>query len=93
MKALGPRWNVMYQTLYRFTSPSSHASDFSRHADASGDDFVWQIDPSPEGVLGPMAVARELLWHLANAIDQRLGLGFQTALLPHKVRIGDFPSE
>jgi hypothetical protein len=79
------RWGVVYQTLYRHASPTSHAADFSRHVDASGDEIVWEIEPQVDGLAGPAVMAREMLWHLASRIDQRLGLGFGASLAPHRV--------
>jgi hypothetical protein len=85
VKAL--RGDVMYATLYRFTSSITHASDFGAHVEieqASGD-RVWQIEPRSKGFEAPSYAARELLWNAANRIDQRLGLGFTTTLAPHRL--------
>ena len=81
------RADVMYATLYRFTSSISHASDFGAHfqiESASGDP-IWEIEPKVQGFESPSYAARELLWNLANRIDERLGLGFTATLAPHKL--------
>jgi hypothetical protein len=86
VKAL--RGDVMYATLYRFTSSTTHASDFGAHVEieeGSGD-RVWQIEPKAQGFEAPSYAARELLWNAANRIDQRLGLGFSAMLAPHKLQ-------
>jgi uncharacterized protein DUF5677 len=86
VKAL--RGDVMYATLYRFTSSVTHASDFGAHVeiDQGSDDRVWQIEPSAQGFEAPSYAARELFWNAANRIDQRLGLGFASMLAPHKIQ-------
>lgn len=86
VKAL--RGNAMYATRYRFTSSIVHASDFGAHfeIERGSGDRVWQIEPRAQGFEGASYAARELLWHAANRIDQRLGLGFSSTLAPHKIR-------
>jgi uncharacterized protein DUF5677 len=81
------RGDVLYATLYRFTSSISHASDFGAHLeiDSTVADPIWQIEPRAKGLEAPSYMARELLWHLASRIDARLGLGFSAALAPHKL--------
>jgi hypothetical protein len=85
MKAL--RGDVMYATLYRFTSSISHASDFGAHfeVDPASDDLIWELEPQVQGFESPSYAARELLWNAANRIDQRLGLGYAHRLAPHKL--------
>jgi hypothetical protein len=89
MKAL--RADVLYATSYRFTSAISHASDFGAHLeiDSAISDPIWQIEPRAKGFEAPSYAARELLWHLANRIDARLGLGFSATLAPHKLSRAD----
>jgi hypothetical protein len=84
VKAL--HWEVMYASLYRFTSSISHASDFGAHfeVDPASDDLLWEIEPRVRGFETPYYAARELLWNAANRIDQRLGLGYAATLAPHK---------
>jgi hypothetical protein len=78
--------DVMYASLYRFTSPISHASDFVAHfeVDPASDDLLWEIGPQVRGFEAPSDAARQLLWIAANRIDQRLGLGYAATLAPHK---------
>jgi hypothetical protein len=92
VKAL--RHDVMYASLYRFTSSSSHASDFGAHFQLlpTNEDFVWQIGPSARGFEVASYAARELFWMAANRIDQRLGLGFSETLGPHKLTRADIES-
>jgi hypothetical protein len=80
------RGDVMYATLYRFTSAVTHASDFGAHfeIEEGTGDRLWQIEPRVQGFEAPSHAARELLWSAANRIDQRLGLGFSATLAPHK---------
>lgn len=89
MRAL--RGEVLYATLYRFTSAISHASDFGAHLeiDSAISDPIWQIEPRAKGFEAPSYAARELLWHLANRIDARLGLGFSATLAPHRLSRAD----
>lgn len=89
VKAL--RGDVMYASLYRFTSSISHASDFGAHfeADPASDDLLWEIEPQVRGFEAPSYAARELLWNAANRIDQRLGLGYAATLAPHKLTRSD----
>lgn len=84
MKALS--LEKLYATLYRFTSPIAHASDFFGHVqiDPASGDRTWEIEPTNKGFKAPSYMARQLLWGAANRIDQRLGLGFSAALAPHK---------
>ena len=86
VKAL--RGDVMYASLYHFFPPRRHTTtDFAAHVEfeqVSGNP-IWQIDPRSQGFEAPSYAARELLWHTASRIDQRLGLGFAAALAPHKV--------
>jgi hypothetical protein len=86
VKAL--RGDAVYATLYRFTSSTSHASDFASHVevDQTSGDPVWQIEPRARGFEAPSYAARELLWGAASRIDQRLGLGFSASLAPHRVQ-------
>ena len=81
------RGDAMYATLYRHTSAVAHASDFGGHVEVehSSGDRNWQIEPRAQGFEAPSYAARELLWHVANRIDQRLGLGFSAVLAPLKV--------
>jgi Family of unknown function (DUF5677) len=81
------RANATYATLYRYTSSISHASDFGVHfeVDPTTEDLVWEIEPTAKGLEAPSYTARQLLWNAANRIDQRLGLGFSSALAPHKL--------
>jgi hypothetical protein len=60
--------------------------------DPATGDLVWQIAPRIDGVLGPLFVARELLWMLAGRIDERLELGFKTTLAPLKLKKADLPT-
>ena len=84
MRAL--RGDVMYATLYRFTSSITHASDFGAHVEIEREtnDFIWQIEPRAQGFEASSYTARKLLWYAANRIDTRLGLGFSLSLAPHK---------
>lgn len=86
VKAL--RGDVLYATLYRFTSSITHASDFGSHVeiDEASGDRIWQIEPRAKGFEAPSFAARELLWSAANRIDERFGLGFSAALAPHKLQ-------
>jgi hypothetical protein len=79
--------DVMYATLYRFTSAITHGSDFGAHfeVDAASGDLVWEIEPTVRGFEAPTYAARELLWMAAHRIDERLGLGFDVALATHKL--------
>jgi hypothetical protein len=89
VKAL--RGDAMCATLYRYTSSISHASDFGAHfpvEEASGNQ-LWEIEPKVERFEVPTYAARQLLWNLANRIDQRLGLGFSATLNPHKLSRAD----
>ena len=89
LKAL--RGDVIYATLYRFTSSISHASDFGAHFEiepASGD-LIWEIEPLARGFEAPSYAARALLWNAASRIDQRLGLGFSAVVGPHKLTRAD----
>lgn len=84
----------LYSVLFRHTSSISHASDVGLHFEphpATGEP-IWQIAPRAEGVLNASLVARELLWMLANRIDERLGLGFSSTLARHRLRKADVPS-
>jgi hypothetical protein len=85
------RGDVMYATLYRFTSSISHAADFGAHfeVDTDSDDLIWEIEPQVRGFEAPSYAARELLWNASNRIDQRLGLGYADALAPHKLTSSD----
>jgi hypothetical protein len=70
------RGDVMYATLYRFTSGATHASDFGAHVeiDQGSDDRIWQIEPSAQ--------------ECSNRIDQRLDrvcLDARTSQNPEKV--------
>ena len=89
------RADAMYATLYRFTSSTSHASDFGAHfeIELASDDLIWQIEPRVQGFEAPSYAARELLWNLANRIDGRLGLGFSATLAPHKLTRADVQKE
>jgi hypothetical protein len=89
VKAL--RGDVLYATLYRHTSSICHASDFGAQfeVDAATGDFVWEIEPRVNGFEAPSYAARELLWHGAHRIDQRLGLGFASRLAPHRLTAAD----
>jgi hypothetical protein len=80
------RGGVMYAVLYRETSSISHASDFGARfeVDPASDDLLWKIEPQVHGFEAPSNAARELLWNAANRIDQRLGLGYDATLAPHK---------
>jgi hypothetical protein len=86
MKAL--KQDVLYATLYRTTSATSHGSDLGAHFeyDPSTGHLIWQLPPRVNYVMGPSFIARELLWMLANRIDERLGLGFAGVLAPHKLK-------
>lgn len=89
VKAL--RGDAMYATLYRFTSSISHGTDFGAHVaveEPSGN-RLWEIEPKVQGFEAPTYAARQLLWNLANRIDQRLGLGFSATLAPHKLSRAD----
>jgi hypothetical protein len=85
MRAL--RGDVLYATLYRFTSAISHAADSGAHLEinSASADPVWQMEPRAKGFEPPSYMARELLWHMANRIDARLGLGFSATLAPHRL--------
>jgi uncharacterized protein DUF5677 len=89
MKAL--KGDVMYATLFRYTSSIMHASDFGGHfeVDPKTGDFIWQIEPEVDGFEAPSYAARELLWSAANRIDRALGLKFRPALAPHKLTKAD----
>lgn len=89
VKAL--RGDVMYATLYRFTSSISHAADFGAQfeVDPASDDLIWEIEPQVLGFEAPSYAARELFWNAANRIDQRLGLGYAATLAPHKLTRSD----
>ena len=84
MKAL--RGDIMYATLYRFTSSIAHASDFWAHIEIEEgtDEIVWRIEPRAQDFKASSYAARELFWNAANRIDTRLGLGFSLRLEPHK---------
>jgi hypothetical protein len=86
VKAL--RGDAIYATLYRFTSSMTHASDFAAHVEieSMSGEPVWQLESRARGFDAPSYAARELLWHAATRIDQRLGLGFSASLAPHKVQ-------
>lgn len=90
MRAL-PGGDALYATMYRFTSSISHASDFEAYLeiDSALPDPVWEIEPRVKGFETPSYAARQLLWHLANRIDSRLGLGFAATLAPHKLSRAD----
>lgn len=88
------RREPLYAVLYRHTSAISHASDVGLHfeRDKATGQLIWQLPPRVEGFAGPSYVARELLWVLANRIDQRLQLGFAASLAPHKIKGADLPT-
>jgi hypothetical protein len=81
------RGDVMYATLYRFTSSISHGSDFGGHfeVDPVSGEYIWQVEPTVQGFEAPTYAARQLLWMAAHRIDERLGLGFSPTLTPHKL--------
>jgi hypothetical protein len=85
------RGDVLYATLYRFTSSISHASDFGAQMEihSASEGPIWQIEPRVAGFETPSYTARELLWRLANRIDSRLGLGFSSTLAPHRLSKAD----
>lgn len=80
------RGEVMYATLFRFTSSVIHAADFGAHftIEQESGDHICEIEPKAQGFEVPSHVARELLWNAANRIDHRLGLGFSVTLASHK---------
>lgn len=84
------RAEAIYATVFRFASAKAHATDFAGHVevDQASGDLIYQIDPSSKGFAAPSHASRGLLWGAANRIDQRLGLGFATALASHKVTRG-----
>ena len=83
--------DVMYATLYRFTSSISHASELGAHfeVDPASDDLIWKIEPQVRWGEIPSYTARELFWHAANRIDHRLGLGYAATLAPHRLTRSD----
>lgn len=85
------RADMIYATLYRFTSSISHASDFGTQfeSESAFEDPIWEIEPKVRGFEVPSYAARELLWNLANRIDGRLGLGFSATLAPHTLTRAD----
>jgi len=85
MKAL--KHDQAYAVLFRHTSSIMHASDAAGHMEFTpgSDEPIFQIYPRLEGIDGPSFVARELFWVLARQIDRKLGLGFRTVLMPHKM--------
>lgn len=84
-KAIGHE--KMYATLYRYTSTSTHATDFGAHVDAVSDkeQLLFDITPSLRSVGGISGSAREVLWIVMSRVDQRFRLGYATRLNPHKV--------
>jgi hypothetical protein len=80
--------------FYRYTSAIAHASDTGAHVDFdSGDDEgVFQLHPTVDGFEAPTYAARELMWHMASRINDRLGLGFDPTLAPLKLTKGDIKS-
>jgi len=84
------RADSVYSVLYRHTSSIAHASDVGLHFvnDANTGTLIWQIQPRSRGVLPVILVSTELLWVLASRINERLGLGFDSSLLQHKVTRG-----
>jgi hypothetical protein len=86
--------DVMYQLLFRTTSATSHSSDLGQHfeIDPSTGQMIWQLPPRVDHVMRPSFAARELLWMLANRIDERLGLGFKSSLTPHKLKKSELPT-
>jgi hypothetical protein len=80
------RGDVLYATVYRFTSQFSHASDCAAHVDIDSNDdtLTWEIGPTTKGFEAASYASRQLLWGAANRIDQRLGLGFSSTLALHK---------
>ena len=89
------RADPLYAVLYRHTSSISHVSDVGLHfeSDPATGALVWQIAPRERGFEGPSYVSRELLWMLANRINERLGLGFAATLAPHKLKKADLPRQ
>lgn len=87
------RQDSLYSVLYRHTSGISHVSDVGLHfePDKATGQLIWQVPPRVEGFEAPSWVARELLWVLANRIDERLRLGFTDSLAPHKINKADLP--
>ena len=78
--------DAMYATLYRHTSAISHVSDFGAHFSLDKDgEMVWEIEPQVEGFEAPSYAARELLWAVANRIDEKFGLGYEATLVPLKL--------
>lgn len=78
--------DALYSVLYRYLCTIAHANDLGLHFEQNADgEFVWQIAPRFETVLAPSFMARELMWVLASRVDTKLGLGFKTALVVHKV--------
>lgn len=85
------RGDVMYATLYRFTSSISHAADFGAHfeVDPSSDDLIWRSShkwaaskhhPTPRASCSGTRLI---------ALTKRLRLGYAGALTPHKLTRSD----
>jgi hypothetical protein len=78
--------DVAYSAFYRSASSSAHVADTGAHVEMDANDRpVFLLPPDSKGFEATTYSARELLWAMANRINLRLGLGFDTALTPHKL--------
>lgn len=81
------RGDVLYSTLYRASSSTSHGTDSLQHMSyGPGDAVQFEVSPSSANVPARAAVATELLWLTARRIDERFKLGFSDQLKPLRPR-------
>jgi hypothetical protein len=78
--------DVSYAIFYRHTSGFAHVADFREHVvyDEVADRIYFKLQPGSEHIDGVASVSRAMLWMAAARINERLGLGFEAALEPHR---------
>ena len=80
------RGQGMYALFYRHTSSFAHVADFRDHIDVSEETgtIIYKLEPSLDHIDGQIVISRLMLWLIAARINERLGLGFDATLNPHK---------
>jgi len=86
-----PGGAALYALGYRHTSSIAHVADFGAQFEVEprSGDYIWEIEPTLQGFEAPSYAARQLLWHAAHRIDERLGLGFAATLAPFQLTRAD----
>lgn len=76
----------VYAVFYRHTSAFAHASDFGDHVvvDPATQETIFKLPPSTDHVQSQALVARVMFWLAAARVNERLGLGFEAVLNPHR---------